>query len=78
MGPDQKIISKLTEERNVDAIEHLLYQGLQMHTKNLEKSLAENTLPEVMLSNTHLPIKLEKEKAAEHRARQRELGATDD
>ena len=39
VGADQNIIQKLTEERNTDAIEHMLYMQLTMHAEKLEKQL---------------------------------------
>ena len=43
----------------------------------LEKQLAEGTVPRLLLSTNHLPIKLEKEKAAEYRQRQKNQGVTE-
>ena len=74
VGPDGNIISKLTEERNVDALEHFIFAALTMHAESLEKSLNAGALPDLLLSSKHLPIKLEKEKAAEERRLQRKTG----
>ena len=67
VGPDGMIIQKLTEERNVDSLEHVLFQGLRMHQEKLERQLASERIPELLLSSNRLPIKLEKDKAAELR-----------
>ena len=40
VGPDGQIIQKLTEERNVDALEHMLIAALTMHTEKLERQLS--------------------------------------
>ena len=40
VGPDGQIIQKLTEERNVDALEHMLITALTMHTEKLERQLS--------------------------------------
>ena len=67
VGPDGKIIQKMTEERNVDVIEHLLYSGLSLHADMLEKSIASGSTEVSLLSEVPLPLKLEKDKAAEDR-----------
>jgi len=39
VGPDQNIIAKLTEERNTDFLEHLLYNALEEFATKLESGL---------------------------------------
>ena len=39
VGPDGLIIYKLTEERNVDGLEHIIYTGLKMHAEKVEQEL---------------------------------------
>ena len=74
VGPDQNIIVKLTEERNTDTLEHLLFTALQEYVAKLESSLQKEEIPHQLLSSHRLPIKLEKEKAAEFRHLQKEKG----
>ena len=67
VGPDGNIIQKLTEEHNVEAIEHLLFSALTMQAEALERSVERDQEPRMVLSSTFLPIKLEKEKVEEAR-----------
>ena len=71
VGPDGNIIQKMTEERNSDTIEHLLYTGLTMHAEKLEKALARKKTnlydKRLLLNHVPLPLRLEKDKAAELR-----------
>ena len=67
VGPDQNIIAKLTEERNTDFLEHLLYNALKEFATKLESDLQKEKIPQLLLSSNRIPIKLEKEKAAEFR-----------
>ena len=45
-----------------------------MHAERLEKYLERDQVPPIVLNSKPLPIKLEKEKAAEERQRRKELG----
>lgn len=66
VGPDGNIIQKLTEEGNIEIIEHLLLAGLDDHHRR-RKAFEETgdqakAVPE--LNTTPLPMELEKDKAA--------------
>ena len=53
----------------------MLFAALTMHTEKLERQLTQDEVPTIpLLSSNRLPIKLEKDKVAEHRRRQQELG----
>ena len=42
VGPDGKIIQKLTEEGNVDIVEHVLLAALNRHARKLERKIESN------------------------------------
>ena len=77
VGPDGNITQKMTEERNTEVIEHMLFSALLMQKEALEKTLQEDTLPEILLSGSRLPIKLEKDKAAEYRTKCKQMGLSE-
>ena len=66
VGPDGNIIQKLTEEGNVEAVEHLLLAGLDDYNRRRNAFLASGDPEQEVaeLNKIPLPIELEKDKAA--------------
>ena len=69
VGPDGNIITKMTEERNTEVIEHLLFSGLTLHAEKMARAIErggeEASNQNLLLNPVPLPMKLEKDKVEE-------------